>query len=61
MSEPKVFWDWATGPEYVQIEIVTGQDNDREVLSVVASIPLDTPDAEGIAEAICNAHNEELP
>jgi len=49
-------WDFATGEDYVEIEAVTADD----VLYGIASIPLDTPHAETIAETICNAHNKEI-
>ena len=55
MSEPYA-WDYATGKDFVEIEAVTADD----VLYRVASIPRYLPNAEGIAEAICNAHNKSI-
>lgn len=46
-------WDFATGQEVVRIEAV---END-EVLGLIVEIPLSCPNAEWIAETICNAHN----
>lgn len=50
-------WDYATGQKYVRIEAFDGD----VVLWLVAEIPLTCPDAERIAEDICNAHNTDTP
>jgi hypothetical protein len=59
-------WEYAIGDFYVRIEAVIGNNGNREVVDLVAEIPIGTlaedqiDEVAAAADAICFAHNQAL-